>query len=73
MSTLPMPEEEAQNRTAAVVALLAECVTTQERNALSGVALRAKYVWRCHLCKKNHYLTGEKCACGAKRPASLPG
>lgn len=73
MSGLPTPEEEAQNRTAAVVALLAECATAQEQNAVTRVALRAEFMWRCHPCKANHYLTGGTCTCGARRPANLPG
>ncbi|GAA2948736.1 hypothetical protein ACFPN0_14930 [Kitasatospora cinereorecta] len=73
MSTLPTLDEEAQNRTAAVIALLAECVTTNERSAVTRVALRAEFLWRCHGCKENHYLSSDTCTCGAKRPAHLPG
>ncbi|MEU2487107.1 hypothetical protein ABZ593_21170 [Streptomyces sp. NPDC012617] len=73
MSNPPTPEDEAENRTAAVVALLAECVTSHETNALSRVALRAKFLWRCHPCRRDHYLTTDTCSCRAKRPADLPG
>jgi hypothetical protein len=73
MSALPTPAEEGLNRTAAVVALLAECVTTHESNAVTRVALRAGFMWRCHPCKENHYLTAGACSCGAARPAGLPG
>lgn len=73
MSALPTPEDEAHHRTSAVVVLLAECTTPHETNAVTRVALRAGFLWRCHPCKRDHYLTGPDCSCGARRPADLPG
>ncbi|MFD5788639.1 hypothetical protein ACFWH1_18700 [Streptomyces sp. NPDC127037] len=73
MTDIPTPLQEAENRTAVIVALLAEATTAQERNAVCRTALRAECMWRCHRCKTDHYLTTETCDCGAKRPSRLPG
>ncbi|MGC4947774.1 hypothetical protein ACLQ2N_16455 [Streptomyces sp. DT224] len=72
MSADTIEQDEAEARTAAVVALLAECFTAIERNAVTRVSLRAAYLWRCHPCKEDHYLTTEACGCGAQRPSQLP-
>ncbi|MFD9422222.1 MULTISPECIES: hypothetical protein [unclassified Streptomyces] len=71
MSTTVTPLLDAETRTAATVVLLAETATAQERAALARVCLRAGFMWRCHPCKENHFLTTGTCGCGAERPAGL--
>lgn len=61
----------AEMKAAAVGALLAQAVTGAERNAISRVALRAGFLWRCHPCKQDHLVTSEACGCGSPRPAAL--
>ncbi|WP_434593420.1 hypothetical protein [Streptomyces sp. A5-4] len=73
MSTPDPFLDHAETRTAAVVMLLGECTTATETNSVQRVALRAGFMWRCHNCKANHYLTGPPCSCGAERPDGLPG
>jgi hypothetical protein len=55
----------------AVTLLLAEATTTAEMNAVTRVALRARFMWRCHPCRRDHYLRDERCACGTSRPSEL--
>lgn len=66
------PLLDAETRTAAAVVLLAEVATAQERGAFTRICLRAGFMWRCHPCRTDHYLTAEKCGgCGAQRPDGL--
>ncbi|MFD3608994.1 hypothetical protein ACFWXA_13135 [Streptomyces atroolivaceus] len=67
MSTEP-PELDTELKSQAVTLLLAEATTATEINALTRVALRAGFMWRCHPCKRDHYGRTEACGCGAKRP-----
>ncbi|MFI0934649.1 hypothetical protein ACH4RG_23365 [Streptomyces sp. NPDC021019] len=62
---------EVEAHTAVIVLLLAEVTTSQERNALKRLALRAGLMWRCHPCRTDLYLTADTCTCGAHRPAHL--
>ncbi|MEU6628378.1 hypothetical protein ABZ905_08800 [Streptomyces parvus] len=71
MSTMTTPLLSAKDRTAAVVALLSQATTPQERATVKRVALQARFLWRCHPCRKNQFLTTAACACGAKRPEGL--
>ncbi|MFJ2206007.1 hypothetical protein [Streptomyces microflavus] len=71
MSTRPIALD-AETRTAAVVLLLAETTTNQERLALLRLALRGGLMWRCFPCKLDHYLTTDTCTCRAARPVRLP-
>ncbi|MFD3978332.1 hypothetical protein ACFWR6_07065 [Streptomyces griseus] len=61
----------AKDRTAAVVVLLAQATTPQERATVKRVALQARFLWRCAPCRKNQFLTTEACGCGAERPQGL--
>ncbi|BBA98290.1 hypothetical protein RVR_4423 [Actinacidiphila reveromycinica] len=63
------PELDDELKSQAVTLLLAEATTAIEINALTRVALRAGFMWRCFPCKRDHYLRTEKCGCGAGRPA----
>ncbi|MFC9604602.1 hypothetical protein ACFTTN_14225 [Streptomyces niveus] len=58
---------EARARMQIVGELLADATTSTEFNAVTRVALRAGLLWRCHPCKRNHYLQEERCLCGAPR------
>jgi hypothetical protein len=55
----------------AVTLLLAEATTATEINSVTRVALRAGFMWRCHPCKRDHYLRAEACPCGTRRPSHL--
>lgn len=71
MSTMTTPPLSAKHRTAAVVALLAQATTPQERAVVKRVALQARFLWCCHPCQKNHFLTTNACGCGTDRPEGL--
>ncbi|WNI31472.1 hypothetical protein [Streptomyces sp. ITFR-6] len=68
-SALLVAELETEAQTAVVTNLLATATTTTEINAVARVALRAGLLWRCHPCKRDHYLRDNRCVeCGASRP-----
>lgn len=55
-------------RTAAIAQLLGCAETSGEINALTRVARRAGFLWRCTKCREDHYPTKDTCRCGASRP-----
>ncbi|MEC3995223.1 hypothetical protein VSR01_17440 [Actinacidiphila sp. DG2A-62] len=61
----PVLDDELKSQ--AVTLLLAEATTATETNAVTRVALRAGFMWRCHPCRRDHYLRTETCGCGAER------
>jgi len=58
-------------RTAAITLLLGAAETTTEINALSRVARRAGFLWRCSQCLEDCYPTTESCRCGTPRPVDV--
>jgi hypothetical protein len=62
---------DAQAKTEAAVLLLGAAATNHDLKAVTRVALSAGFMWRCHPCKADHYLTVGACACGARRPDGL--
>lgn len=51
----------------AISLLLTDAQTTTEFNALSRVARRAWFLWRCPTCRTNNYPNHGTC-CGNPRP-----
>jgi hypothetical protein len=55
-------------RTTAITLLLGAAETSGEINALTRVALRSGFLWRCSKCREDHYPDRDFCRCGAARP-----
>lgn len=62
--------DEAQAHTEAITLLLGAAETSGEINAITRVALRAGFLWRCPKCREDHYPTAETCGCGVRRKAA---
>ncbi|MGW1463869.1 hypothetical protein ACWCPT_05875 [Streptomyces sp. NPDC002308] len=60
--------DDRENRAAAITLLLCAAETSGEINALTRVARRAGFLWRCTKCREDHYPTKDTCRCGATRP-----
>ncbi|MCX5587589.1 hypothetical protein [Streptomyces erythrochromogenes] len=68
--TVPPPDyDTAEARTVAITQLLGAAETTTEYNALSRIARRAGFLWRCPSCRADQYPDRKVCPCGAHRPA----
>lgn len=60
--------DDLESRTQAITLLLAEAETATDINALTRVARRAGFLWRCPGCRTDNYPTREACSCGTARP-----
>jgi hypothetical protein len=58
-------EEEREARATAITQLLGAAETTTEMNALTRVARRAGFLWRCPGCREDNYANRDVCRCGA--------
>lgn len=59
---------EPEPRSQAIALLLGAAETTSEITALTRVARRAGFLWRCVKCRQDCYPTSDACSCGAPRP-----
>lgn len=60
---------DADQRSAAAAALLAEATTSAEANAVTRTCLRAGYLWRCPTCRADQYANRQTCnGCQSRRP-----
>ncbi|WP_327169523.1 hypothetical protein [Streptomyces subrutilus] len=66
----PVDYDTAEARTVAITQLLADAETITEYNALTRIARRAGFLWRCKDCRVDQYPDREVCSCGADRPAA---
>lgn len=62
-----MPELDDDTRAHAITVLLGGADTTAEINAITRVAHRTGFLWRCPDCRRDHYPTDTTC-CGKPRP-----
>ncbi|WTW95454.1 hypothetical protein OG216_19625 [Streptomycetaceae bacterium NBC_01309] len=71
MTTVDPMTIDAKTRTALMVLLLSQATTSQEKNAVTRAALRARFMWRCQPCKADNHLTATCSGCHARRPLGL--
>jgi len=60
--------DDRETQTQAITLLLGAAETSGEINALTRVALRAGFLWRCPKCREDHYADRDACRCGQARP-----
>jgi hypothetical protein len=65
---LPDVATEPDLQAQAISLLLAEAQTAGDMAALSRVARRAGFLWRCPDCREDLYANRDTCRCGQRRP-----
>ncbi|AZM91457.1 hypothetical protein [Streptomyces sp. W1SF4] len=71
MTEQPIDYTTPEARAAAIAQLLAAVETSSDHSALSRIARRAGFLWRCASCREDNYPGRTTCRCGAPQPDRL--